>query len=95
MSLLKKKNQPAPMATTAITAAIIQVKGPFVAAVEAAADAETAWVPVGVGVVLEGQAWLGWLFVRCKGEPHVPQNFAPAMIFEPHRGQKLIAIMSP
>ena len=83
------------MATTAATATITQVKGLFVAAVVAADVTEATWVPVGAGVVWEGQAWPGWLFVRCKGEPHVPQNFAPALIFEPHRGQKLIVMMSP
>lgn len=83
------------MATTATTATITQVKGLFAVAVVTADVAEATWVPVGAGVVWEGQAWLGWLFVRCKGEPHVPQNFAPALIFEPHRGQKLIAMMSP
>ena len=53
MSLLKKKNQPAPMATTATTATITQVKGLFVAAVVAADVAEATWAPVDVGV-----AWL-------------------------------------
>lgn len=48
MSLLKK-NQLAPMATTATTATMTQVKGLFV--VVAAADvAEATWAPVGVGV---------------------------------------------
>ena len=64
MSLLKKKNQPAPMATTATTATITQVKGLFVVAVVVADVAEATWVPVGAGVVWEGQAWLGWLFVK-------------------------------
>ena len=51
MSLLKKKNQPAPTATTATTATITQVKGLFVAAVVVAADvAEATWAPVDVGV---------------------------------------------
>lgn len=47
MSLLKKKNQPAPTATTAT---ITQVKGLFVAAVVAADVAEATWAPVDVGV---------------------------------------------
>lgn len=50
MSLLKKKNQPAPTATTATTATITQVKGLFVAAVVAADVAEATWPPVDVGV---------------------------------------------
>lgn len=50
MSLLKKKNQPAPMATTAATATITQVKGLFVAAVVTADVAEATWAPVDVGV---------------------------------------------
>ena len=53
MSLLKKKNQLAPMATTATTVTITQVKGLFVVAVVAADVAEVTWVPVGAGVVWE------------------------------------------
>ena len=49
MSLLKKKNQLAPMATTATTATMTQVKGLFVVVV-AADVAEATWAPVGVGV---------------------------------------------
>ena len=48
MSLLKK-NQLAPMATTATTATMTQVKGLFVVVV-AADVAEATWAPVGVGV---------------------------------------------
>lgn len=44
------------MATTATTATITQVKGLFVVAVVAADVAEATWVPVGAGVVWEGQA---------------------------------------
>ena len=48
MSLLKK-NQLVPMATTATTATMTQVKGLFVVVV-AADVAEATWAPVGVGV---------------------------------------------
>lgn len=94
MSLLKKKNQPAPMAITATTATITQVKGLFVAAAVTADVAEATWAPVDVACLRGiGLAWL--VAGLLQGEPHVPQNFAPALIFEPHRGQKLIAMVSP
>ncbi len=87
MSLLKKKNQLAPMATTATTATMTQVKGLFVVVV--AADVAEATLGAGWCRRCLRRISLAWL-VACslQGGAACSAEFVPALIFEPHRGQK-------